>query len=255
MPIRDLIARGIGYGGIGRIVTGGLTPKAVSTIVEVLPNLIDKVDNVELVRDVVGAILFANSISQQALAIVAGKDPDLWKLRVFIERSNPWGEFRDDPADVSPIVNIWLSGGSYPQDVSNSVSKQGMTAAFNVDIYGTGKTESVLGGGQKPGDKKAAFEAQRAYRLVRNTLMSAQNIYLQLRGVVGQRWIESADIFQPVFGVETVEHVIGMRASLVVRLNEFSPQNEGVTLEQVFVDVVRAGDGFILAETDFDYTT
>ena len=68
--------------------------------------LIDKLDNYEIIRDRVALILKEEQASQQLLATEAGKDPSLWGLRVFIERSNPWEFMRTDngrpPTDRTP---------------------------------------------------------------------------------------------------------------------------------------------------------
>jgi len=223
-------------------------------MIQALPALIDKTDNIELVRDQIGAILSANSVAQQGLAAAAGKSPQDFKLRVFVERSAPWEMFRDDPIDTSPVVNVWLSSWAYPKALGNSVGRQGVEATYNIDILGYGKTDGVIGLRQNPGDQTAAFESQRGARLVRNILMADQNTYLQMQGTVGGRWIESASTFQPGNSEDSAEDIVATRLVFSVLLNEFSPQDAGVTLERVFVDIVRAGDGFIEASADYDYT-
>src|SRR6478735_6325253 len=79
-----------------------------------ITTLIDRRDNSELICDQIGAILLAESTAQQALAAGAGKNPKLWKLRVFTERTNAWEMWLDAPSaskakpdfDRSPIVNV-----------------------------------------------------------------------------------------------------------------------------------------------------
>jgi len=257
---KEILIDGLGADAVGKnkfMLTQGLNTAMGLTdlvTVSVLPALIQKQDNLEILRDTIGAILAANSANQQALATAKGLEPANYKLRVFVERSNPWEQFTGDPVDISPIVNIWLNNSNYQQSRSNT-AKQAVDASFNIDIYGAGQSEGIAGGGQVPGDRMASLEAQRGAKLVRNILMAAQNLYLQMQGVVGKRWIDGIDMFQPQLGNDTVEHVIVARISLSVELNEASPQVSGVPLEQVFVDVKRDGDGILLAETDYDYTT
>ena len=73
-----------------------------------IPTLIDKQDTFEIVRDQIATILVTEIVSQQALAVADGKDPDLWKVRIYTERSNAWEQFLEvPPVDESPICNIW----------------------------------------------------------------------------------------------------------------------------------------------------
>lgn len=253
MAIEDIIGGGLGFSGAEFLVTRGLSVGATIGV-KVLQELIDKQDNFEITRDMIAAILAAESSNQEILATAGGKDPALWKLRVFSERSNPWEQYQKHPVDTSPIVNVWLDNASYDMSRSNAVSKQGSEVTYNIDVYGYGRSADVVGGGHAPGDKQGAEEAHRAARLVRNILMAAHNAYLQMRGVVGQRWLESITSFQPQQGVDALQSVSGARLALRVFLNEVSPQTSGTALEQVFVDVVRPNDGFVKAEADYDFT-
>ncbi len=203
--------------------------------------LIDKQDVFEIVRDKIASILAAESVSQQALAVAATKDPDLWKLRVYIERSNPVEQFRDDPTDTSPIVNVWYENGDFPKSRGNVVSRQETTATYNIDCLGYGASADVPAGGHTPGDELAATEAHRAVRLVRNILMAGHYTYLDLKTVVSGRWIRTVSAFQPQIDGRSVEQCLGCRIALDVSFNEYSPQVEDDptidTLEYVSVDV------------------
>jgi hypothetical protein len=213
--------------------------------------LIDKQDNAEIVRDEIAAILLAEAASQKALAVDAGKDPALWDLRVFTERSNPWEELNEDNA--TPIVNVWWENENFNESASNTVSQQQADAVFNIDCYGYGISQDDTEG-HKPGDREAAFEAQRAVRLVRNILMASDYTYLGLRGLVWKRWPQSITIFQPQISERNVDNVVGARLALGVKFNEFSPQYTGVTLELVSMKVYRKETGELLLDTNFDYT-
>ena len=218
--------------------------------------LIDKKDNFELVRDQIAGILKLETLAQVALATTAGKEsPDDWKLRIFTERSNPWEKFLDDEnTDESPIVNIWYDNSTFDESGSNIVERQKTIGIFNIDCYGYAVSEDN-GPGHKPGDREAAFEAQKAARLVRNILMSAENTYLKMRGLVWQRWPQAVNIFQPQQNDRPVQNIVAGRLTFRVLFNEFSPQVTGDVLEYLAVDVKRAEDGNIYFEADYDYTT
>jgi hypothetical protein len=225
-------------------------------------SLIDKVDSFELVRDQLAAILLVESAEQQRLATLVGKDPDDWKLRVFLEASNPWELFGDgvptqdggvgEAPDTSPIVNVWWDGSQFEKAKKDPESQAG-PATFNIDVYGCAVAKETTSG-HNPGDKAAALEAQRAARLVRNILESAHYWTLGLDGIVGDRDIRSLDVFQPQSENRTVEHVVAVRVKLEAQLQELSPQVEGPPLELLSVRCFREGTGQLIFRTDFPFT-
>lgn len=216
--------------------------------------LIDKQDTVEIVRDQIAAILALEVSSQMSLATAAGKDPELWKLRVFQERATPWENLPSKTQDRSPIVNVWWDSCTFDMSASNVVERQKSSASINIDCYGYGKSANNPGGGHVAGDQNAAEVAQRAVRLVRNILMAGEYTYLALRGVVWRRWVDNISIFQPQQDSENVHHIVGARLSFRVEFNEYSPQVQPVTLELLSVDVKRTEDNEIVVEADYDYT-
>lgn len=224
--------------------------------------LIDKEDAFEIVRDKLGLILATESAAQQALATAGGEDPDLWKLRVYIERSNPWEAFRGAPSDRSPIVNVRVDNIDFPKSKGNVVSRQEATTTYNIDVYGLGVSADVIAGGHTPGDSGAALTVHRGVRLVRNILMAAHYVYLDLEytngdRVVSGRWMRTIPMYQPQIDNRAIEQVYAARLALDVSFNEYSPQvtDEHDVLELISVDVKRTGDGQIIAEADFDYST
>jgi hypothetical protein len=226
-----------------------------------LTELIDKVDYGEQVRDQIGAILAVESAEQQQLAQLAGNDPQLWKLRVFTERSNAWSEFinRPDPNqptdedDTSPIVNVWFDRSQVNLRASNVVEKQQYDGTFNIDCYGYGISTASADGGHDPGDARAAFEAHRAARLVRNILMSGHYVTLGMTGVVGRRIVESIQSFQPQIDDRPAQRIVGCRLSLGVEFKELSPQVVGQPLETVSLEVTRADNGELILATQFEF--
>ena len=220
----------------------------------VLQSLIDKQDNVEIIRDQIGAILVAEVANQMALATIGGKDPADWDLRVFTERSNPWEKFLAENPTPTPIVNVWIDNTNYDPNASNVAERQKTTATYNIDLYGYGRSADNPGGGHIPGDREAAFEVQRAVRLVRNILMSGENTYLQMRTVVWGRWPRSITSFQPAIDNLNVANVIGARLAFEVVFNEFAPQFEAQPLEFLAIDVLRQETGELYLEADYDFT-
>lgn len=219
-----------------------------------LASLIDKQDTFEIVRDQIAAILVAEVANQKALAEAASKDPKLWDLKVYTERANAWEQYlHEGLIDRTPIVNVWVDNGNFQGGRGDTINRQENEMVYNVDVYGFGISENNPAGGHKAGDQEAAFEAQRAARLVRNILMAAENAYLNLRGTVGQRWPQSLAFFQPQLNDQAVQHVVGGRFALRVRMNEFSPQVASEVLEQVHIDVKRTEDGQIVLEADYTY--
>lgn len=220
-----------------------------------IQTLIDKQDTSEIVRDQIAAILASEVAGQMALATAAGKNPANWKLRVFSERSMPWEQFLSPhPSDTSPIVNVWYDNSSFDARSSNSLERQKAEATYNIDLYGYGRSAGIPAGGHIPGDREAAYEAQRALRLVRNILMSAEYTYLGLRGLVWSRWPQSATVFQPQIDAQQVQQIVGARLAMRVEFNEFSPQYQPEILELVSATVQRTEDGEIVLSADYDYT-
>lgn len=219
-----------------------------------LPNLIDKQDTFEIVRDQI-ALLLANEIAnQKALAIAASKDPALWDVKIYIERSNPWEQYLNDNPDTTPIANVWFDSEQFDMGKSNLVARQHANGTFNIDCYGYGAS-SDDGTGQKVSDKESALEVQRALRLIRNILMAAENTYLQLpRGTAWDRVPQSITAFQPEIDNRAVQNIHGARIAFNVSYNEFSPQVEGDNLEFLSIDVKRSEDGQVIVEVDYDYT-
>lgn len=219
-----------------------------------ITTLIDKFDSFEVVRDQIVAILVTEVASQIALATTAGKpNPDDWKLRIFTERSNPWEQFLNEQVDRSPIVNVWYDNSNFNLSKSNILERQASETVYNIDCYGYGKSKDDGGTGHIPGDREAAFEVQKALRLIRNILMAAEYTYLGLQGLVWQRWPQSIEVFQPQLDGRQIQQIVGARLAFRVLFNEFSPQVEPVTLELLSVDVIRAEDGEIVLEADYVY--
>jgi hypothetical protein len=219
-----------------------------------IPSLIDKQDNFEIVRDQIAGILATEIQSQMALATIAAQNPNDYKLRIFAERSNPWEEYLNDDPDTTPIVNVWFENSNFEGIASNISERQKCGATYNVDCYGYGIASDVLAGGHLPGDLQASLAVHKTIRLVRNILMSSEYTYLGLRGVVWKRWISSITVFQPTQDNRAMHQLVGSRLAFQIEFNEYSPQYIPETLDYVAIDINRAENGEILVELDYDYT-
>ena len=219
-----------------------------------ITELIDKQDTFEIVRDQIAAILAINVANQMVLATAAAEDPALWEMLIFQERSNPWEQYLNDATFVTPIVNVWYDNSNFDPDGSNVVERQKSMSVYNIDCYGRGVSSSVRAAGHVPGDRDAAFTTHRALRLVRNILMAGEYTYLDLRGLVWQRWSQAITVFQPQADGVAVQNIVGARFELMVTFNEFSPQVIGEPLELLSSDVHRTEDGQIVINADYDYT-
>lgn len=215
-----------------------------------IDTLIDKQDNFEIIRDQIAGILALEVASQINLAESFNKDSSLWDLKIYTERTNPWEQWLNDgESNNTPLVNVWFDSSTFDTSASNTVKDQKCEGIFNIDCYGYGKSQ-----GYESGDELASLEVQRAVRLVRNIIMSANYTYLDLRGTVWARFPQSITMFQPE-KENHVQHIVAARISLRVTFSENSPQITGNPLETVSAKVKRAEDGEIVINADYNYTS
>lgn len=223
-----------------------------------ITDLIDKFDNVELIRDKIALILANEVVSQKAIAVSKGKNSTLWDFKVYTERSNPIENFLNINEDATlannlPIVNVWFDNYNLEDKSSNTVERQVINGIFNIDIYALEIAKNNPSSGHLMGDELANRETQRVFRLVRNILMASSYTYLGMRNVVGKRWIQSVTAFQPDSSGKNMQQVQAIRISFVVQFNEFSPQYQGQGLELISNELKRNEDGSVIANVDFTY--
>jgi hypothetical protein len=216
-----------------------------------LQSLIDKYDNFEIIRDTVAQIIADEVVNQRNLAVAASKDPTLWDFKVFTEHTNPWEQFAG-ATDLTPILNISYDNSTFDGNVGNVVEYQKATAVFNLDAYGVAHSIDDPSG-HIPGDQAAVLNAQRVMRLVRNIVMAGENTYLNLRGLVWKRWVDTTTVFQPIQNEQTLPHIVAARTTLRVDFNEFSPQYEPEILEQIAIELKRSETGEVLANLEYTY--
>lgn len=218
-------------------------------LVAQLQSLLDGPDNRELVRDQVAAILKVESDAQAVMAEAAAKDPNLWRLRVFTERSSPWNAFSDlDPEKRLPIINVWIENSSFEKPRSNPISSQTATGTVHIDCYGFGTAEETVEG-HDSADLVAVREAERACRLARKIIMSGPYFVLGFPQEntlpVGQpqvcsgRWVTGITSFQPSQAEQPVDRVAAIRIDLEVTYSEHGPEYVGQPLEILALSVMR----------------
>lgn len=213
-----------------------------------------RADNFQVIRDQIAAILVVELANQKVLT---GIEPPA----VYLERSNPWGEFLNTPeekpqGEPPPIVNVWFESFAVDAAASNVVERQKVDAVYNIDCYGCAisKDDGFNDGGHLPADKTASLRAQDAARLVRQILMSGHYTYLGMQGVVWKRWLSSLTVFQPQISNRQAQRVVAARLAFQVQFSEFSPQNAGEILESILVEVKRAENGQVLLTAEYPYT-
>ncbi len=222
-----------------------------------LTTLIDKQDNSELVRNKVAQIL-ADEIAAQFILAAAEDDPSLWNFLVFSERSNPWELLNDVNGKVTGeprLVNVWLDNSVFVD--GDIVRRQQPTTTINIDCMSTKSAlDNPAGGITTPADEAASLDAEIVERLVRNILMSAIYMNLQMKGIVGKRWISRTQKFQPDRDDQPAVNSMGYRVVLEVSHNEFSPQEAGVSLDLIVTEIEKGEDlGNVLASVTVDTTT
>src|SRR5690554_937956 len=221
--------------------------------------LIELPKRFELVRDRIVEILASETASQQALAVASNLDPEPYRIRVFSERSNPWGEWTnasddEDEIDPAPIVNVAFNSSNADGSRGDVVKRQTFEGTFHIDCYGLGIAEQTASG-FIPADEMANKEAQRAAALVQSILMAGIYTYLGFpRGagqIVGKRWIQSITSYEQRQDERSVQSVGAVRIAFVVTFEETHPQVNGPLCEGVDVSLVRGETGQIYAEMAF----
>lgn len=205
-------------------------------------------DSFEIVRDQIASILTLELEHQSSLQ--GGE----WQPRVFVERSNPWGDYVETTErSLPPIVNVWFDTASYDGSASNTVERQRCEATYNIDCYGFGVSvdDGNTVGGHVPGDVAASLEAQKTVRFCRKILMAGAYTYLGLRGLVGKRWPQNLTAFQPQIDNRQAQRIAALRLALSVQFNELSPQVQGQVVELISVEVYRAENGELLVRADY----
>jgi len=217
-----------------------------------LTDLIDLSSNpIQLVIDKVSEILVNETANQQSLATAEGKDPELYKFRVFADRFNPFDNMREDR---TPLVSIKESDDSKKLSVSGNHGKQQKLLTLNIDCFGVGKAEQTAEG-HRPADLDASQDCRRLANLVNKILKADINENLQLdRKIVNSVNIVSEQYLEPDFDSRQLGPVVVKRITLQCNVMDLPEINHGVELQCILVDIERSDSGEIYASCEYDYT-
>ena len=70
----------------------------------------------------------------------------------------------------------------------------------------------------------------------------------------GAPFVGSIQTFQLPPDTQSVQNVAGVRIVFEVKMNEFTPQNTPIILEELSVDICRDGDGKLIAQVEYPKT-
>ncbi len=197
-------------------------------------------DNIEYIRDQIGAILAAEADNQYRLA-QKEKDPNArdFKIGVYVENDDPL-QFVDTGKNSFPLVNVTLA--SVKKDSgSSSINKHFMSATFLVDAYATGNTDGNADAGMR-----AAQKAWKTARIVRNILCAENNAYFKLRGIVTGRDIVQFEAGSPT-NPQSAMRVKIVRITLNVDYIEDVAMSESENLELIRA-AISDEDGRVLVK-------
>ena len=220
----------------------------------VLPALLFEADTSEKVRDALTVILAQNVQEQKRLCEVAGVPPEEWDVRVYQERANPLQFFMQDSDRPVAAINVWYEGSAFDISKSQKFGKQATGGAFNIDVVGYGVSQDGADSTHVPGDEAAAKAAQKIAKFVRVVLDSPINKGLGLPvGAVQRQWVASITMSEPQNNGDSAVHAIAARVRFEAAFFEFAPDAPENPICDFRVDILRASDGAILAQSRFNY--
>lgn len=202
--------------------------------------LLSEPDNIEYIRDQIGAILSVECKNQHELA-TAKADPNAkdYDINVYIENDNPL-QFVDEGKNPFPLVNVTLASTEKTKG-STSLNKHIMSATFFVDVYATGNTDGAANAGMRATEK-----AWKTARIVRNILCAENNAYFKMRGIVTGRDIMKFEAGDPA-DAQSALRVKIVRISLNVDYIEGVVISEAEELELIRANISDE-DGSVLVE-------
>lgn len=216
--------------------------------------LIDKQDNMEIIRDEIAAILAVEIANQKVLAVAAGQDASDYDFNIYTEKSSPWELVENSEGEISsqvPLINIYIESANLNTSKASDVTSVVYSVKYNIDCI-SAKNSKITGGSKFSGDELASYDSQRVCRLVRNILQSSQYKYLNLPTIMMDRKLSSITMFQPQISERAAQHCVGARIVFQVDVIEYSPEYDAPILDTVFGSCTRGDDGKILFDVEFD---
>lgn len=188
--------------------------------------LLSEPDNIEYIRDQIGAILSLELANQFALAHeAAGPTARDYNIGVYIENDDPL-QLVDAGASPFPLVNLTLVSTEKTSGSTN-FNKHIMSATFLLDVYATGNIESGEDAGMR-----ASLKAWKTARIIRNILCAEDYAYFKMRGIVNGRDIVKFEAGSPSNTNSAIKVKI-VRITLNVDYIEGVAISEGKALELI----------------------
>lgn len=219
-----------------------------------ITTLIDKYDNMEIIRDEIAAIIAVEIANQKVLAVADNQDPALYDFSIYTEKTTAWEMIENSDGKIEtqvPLVNVYIESASIVNSKGSDVTQTVYNVKYNIDCL-SAKNHSVSQSGIMRADELAARDAQRVIRLVRNILQSAVYRRLNYGGIISNRSLSSITMFQPQINNTSAQHVVGSRLVYTADITEYSPEYEAEIIDLIQGYCTRGDDGKILFEIEFE---
>lgn len=188
-----------------------------------IKELLNTPDNVEVIRDQLGAILYEEMQNQYEIAMEQ-EDPvaDDYLATVLVENDEPLNAGGDN--DLFPIINIAIDSVVNAEKGTSSVNYRKKRVRFYIDCYQTGNYTGKFAG------RTASLKAWKLARCVRNILDSDVYTYLLLRGIVSETAINEMRSGVPNMA-DAAMKVVVVRLIFEVTYDQTAPQTTGPGME------------------------
>jgi hypothetical protein len=201
-----------------------------------IPELLDKPDNIEKIRDRIALILKMECANQYRMAQESHlENPEDYAISVYLENSRPWQLTENGQGkNPFPLVNVQTLGYKRDSEAGGeTVNRKKYIAEFAVDCYANGVPDHPEYGD----DTDSTIRAWRLAGIIRKILMSSFYTYLGMRDIVRRREISEAQTGSPTDRTGNIDEsaisVTICRVLVLVWFFEESPQAAVVELEGI----------------------
>jgi hypothetical protein len=193
--------------------------------------LLSELDNIEIIRNQIAAILRIETENQLALAEKEeAEDTRDYKISVYAERARPWDSTADtENKSPFPLINVLLYETKQMEHPGSAMGEKKYTGTCFIDCYGCGNINNINGND----DSLGTIRAWKTARIARNVLMSSFYTYLGMRGIVKKREILKMATGAPAGMPESAISITVCRITFNIEYTEKSPQAGGVPFEGI----------------------
>ena len=203
--------------------------------------LLNKPDNIELIRDTICAILKVECTAQYELARGQANAAD-YRIGIWKDKSRPWQITEDsEKKNPFPLVNVQLNGFKADNPPGSAIGQKKYVGEFFIDCYAHGEFNNT-----EPDDTDSAMKAWKVGRVIRNILTSEHHAYLGLRGIVRDWRIIEGRTGDPRNNENSAQSITICRLVLSVDYFEDTQQVEGIDWTYNFV--ATSPDGEVLID-------